>query len=44
MVRAGPGYDFEIAEKWSLVPEFYVDMIEGGESKLIYSLTLLGEF
>lgn len=44
LVRAGVGYDFEIAPKWSLAPEFNVDFIEGGDRKLIYGLTVAREF
>lgn len=44
LVRAGGGYDFEIAPKWSLVPEFNIDFIEGGETKFIYGLAIEREF
>lgn len=42
--RAGVGYDFSIAPRWSLAPEFNVEFHEGGDSKLIYGLTVSREF
>ena len=38
LFRIGAGYEFEIAPKWSLVPEFNVDFVDG-ETELVYGLT-----
>jgi hypothetical protein len=42
--RAGVGYDFELSSRWSLAPEFNVDFIEGGDTKLVYGLSLSYSF
>lgn len=38
LFRIGAGYEFEIAPRWSLVPEFNVDFVDG-ETELVYGLT-----
>jgi hypothetical protein len=40
LFRAGVGYDFELLPRWSLAPEFNADFIEGGDTLLVYGLTL----
>lgn len=42
--RAGVGYDFEFLPRWSIAPEFNVDFVSGGETKLVYGLALSYSF
>ena len=38
LFRAGAAYEFEIAERWSITPEFNVDFVDGDEV-LVYGLS-----
>ena len=40
LFRIGVGYHFELTPRWSLAPEFNVDFVSGGETKLVYGLAL----
>lgn len=42
--RAGVGYEFELWHRWALAPEFNVDLVGGGDTKLVYGLTLVYSF
>jgi len=44
LLRTGVGYDFELSRRWSLAPEFNVDFTEGGDTKLVYGLSLSYSF
>ncbi|HUV64998.1 MAG TPA: hypothetical protein VMW24_13955 [Sedimentisphaerales bacterium] len=39
LFRAGVGYEFELSERWIVMPEFNVDFVDGDES-LVFGLTL----
>ena len=43
LFRAGAAYEFEIAERWSITPEFNVDFVDGDEV-LVYGLSFGYEF
>ena len=40
LFRAGMGYDFDLWPRWSLSPEINADFVEGGDTKLVYGLSL----
>ena len=44
LLRTGVGYEFEFLPRWALAPEFNVDLIEGGETKTVYGVSLSFEF
>ena len=43
LFRAGAAYELEIAESWSITPEFNVDFVDGDEV-LVYGLSFGYEF
>jgi len=44
MMRTGVGYEFEIASKWILIPQFNVDFVDRRGTMLIYGLSLSRQF
>ena len=40
VLRAGVAYEIELAERWSLSPEFMVDFIEGGDTIYLVGLSV----
>lgn len=43
LFRAGVGYDFEVAPRWSVAPEFNVDFVDG-DTHLVYGVSAAYEF
>ena len=44
MFRIGTGYDFELDEKWSLAPEFYVDLSRFFGTTYVFGLAVSRSF
>ena len=42
--RAGVGYEFELRPHWSLVPEFNIDFVGGGDVTLVYGVAVVYSF
>jgi hypothetical protein len=43
LFRAGVGYDFKIAPRWSIAPDFNVDFVDG-DTQLVYGISAAYEF
>ena len=44
MMRTGVGYEFEIASKWILIPQFNMDFVDRRGTTLVYGLSLSRQF